>query len=132
MSACGLISQGIVFDCDNPLTPGVDDRLLLFNRSELSGVSFDVTDTFIITDITLTGGSVAYAFGGNRQSNNPQYSLVPQTATVGYDHLVQFLGFDISAASKDNLVKLALGEGSRSWRTGTLRGTATTSSRSTV
>ena len=113
MSICGVITQGAAFNCDTPIAPGVDERLILVNKDDIDDatVTYDMTDTFIISDIVLAaGGKQGWAFEGNRQSNNPQYLFVPQTVAVGYDHQIDFICFDISAAQKENLEKMALGK----------------------
>lgn len=113
MSICGVITSGALFNCDTPIAPGVDERLILINKDDFDDatVTFDAMDDFIITNIVLAaGGKQGFSFEGNRQSNNPQYLFVPQTVAVGYDHQIDFLAFDISAVQKDNLEKMALGK----------------------
>lgn len=107
-SACGGITIGAAFDCDDPITPGVDQRLILVNKEDISAVTYDVTLTSLITGITLTALKTGFAFQGVRQALNPQYTFVPQTVSVGYDHQVDFMVFDISQAQKDNLEKMAM------------------------
>ena len=103
MAACDGITIGSTFDCDNPVTPGVDTRLLLGNKQDISVVTYTLT---IITDITMKLTKAMFAFQGIRQSLNPQYQFIPQTVSVGYDHQVDFLAFDISATQKENLEKI--------------------------
>ena len=104
--------MGADFDCDNPIAPGVNERLILINKDDFNEavITYDITDAFIITNIVLAMGMQGWAFEGNRQSLAPQYDFIPQTVSVGYDHTVNFLAFDISAAQKDNLEKMALGK----------------------
>jgi len=108
MGACGGISIGAGYDCNNPITPGVNQRLLLINKDDIIGVTYDLTETSLITDITLDTGKQAFAFQGVRQSLRPQSAFVPQTVSVGYDHQIDFLVFDISQAQKDNLEAMGL------------------------
>ena len=112
MSVCGQITQGAIFDCDFPIAPGVDERLILVNKDDWDEavITYDVTDSFIITNAVLPTGKQGWAFEGNRQSNNPQYNMIPTTVSIGYDHQVDFLVFDISAIQKENLEKMALGK----------------------
>ena len=112
MSICGKIIAGIDFDCDQPIVPGVDERLILVNKDDMDDalISYDIVNDYVIEDIILADGIQGFAFEGNRQSLNPQYDFIPQTTTVGYDHTINFLGFDISPESKDNLEKMALGK----------------------
>jgi len=112
MSICGKIIQGATFNCDAPIVPGVDERLILVNKNDMDDavITYDITDAYIITDIVLATGIQGWAFEGNRQSLNPQYDFIPQTVSVGYDHTVNFLAFDVSPAQKDNLEKMGLGK----------------------
>jgi len=108
-SICGGITMGADYDCDNPLTPGVNQRLILIDRDNIEDVTYDITTTTLITDLVLKTGSQGYSFQGIRQALNPQYQFVPQTVSVGYDHQVDFLVFDISQEQKDNLEIMGLG-----------------------
>ena len=51
-----------------------------------------------------------FAFNVVRQSLNPQYQFIPQTVSVGYDHQVDFLIFDIAQTQKDNIEAMGLGK----------------------
>lgn len=105
MAACDGITIGSTFDCADPVTPGVDTRLLLGNKKDISATTY--TDT-IITDITMKTTKAMFAFEGIRQSLNPQYQFIPQTVSVGYDHQVDFIVFDISQLQKDNIEAMGL------------------------
>jgi hypothetical protein len=109
-SACGGITAGTDYDCDSPIVPGVNQRLILGNLDDIEAVSYNTTNTTIIEGITLKSGKSAYVYQGVRQSLNPSYELVPGTVSVGYNHMVNFLAFQISQAVKDNLEKMALGK----------------------
>jgi len=109
-SACGGITVGAAYDCNTPIVPGVNQRLILGNQGDIATILFDVVKPTLIKDITLKTGKAAYAFDGVRQSLTPQYELIPGTVTVGYLHTVNFLAFDISQAAKDNYEKMALGK----------------------
>lgn len=109
-SACGGIDSGTDYDCDNPIVPGVNQRLILGNLDDIESIVYDLVNPTIIKDIVLKAGKLAYVFQGVRQSLNPSYELVPGTVSVGYNHLVNFLAFQISQIVKDNLERLALGK----------------------
>ena len=110
MATCDGITIGATYDCENPITPGVNNRLLIGNTDDISAVTYDVTTTSIITDITMKATKAMFAFNGIRQSLNPQYQFIPQTVSVGYDHQVDFLVFDISQVQKDNIEAMGLGK----------------------
>ena len=108
---CTGISIGAAYDCENPLVAGVDQRLILINKADYDDatVTYDVTTTTLITDIVLAaGGKQGWAFQGVRTSLNPQSAFIPAKVSVGYDHQVDFLVFDISQVQKDNLEELGL------------------------
>jgi len=109
-SACGGITVGAPYDCNTPIVPGVNQRLILGNQDDIGTITYDVVKPTLIKDITLKTGKACYVFDGVRQSLTPQYELVPGTITVGYLHTVNFLAFDISQAAKDNYEKMALGK----------------------
>ena len=110
MAICGGITLGAAYDCDNPLQPGVNPRIILINKADIESVTWDTTNTNAITDLTLKTGKTGFEFQGYRQSVDAQVEFVPQTLTIGYDHIVNFQVFDISSQQKLNLEKMALGK----------------------
>lgn len=110
MMACGDISAGVSYNCDNPLQGGADATLYLINSGQLDAVVQDVTDPNIITALTLSVGALSYAFQGFKRSLAPTWEAVNTDAgqTV-YRHSVQFFLFDISQATKNVIQDLALG-----------------------
>lgn len=109
-SACGGISTGADYDCANPITPGTpSSRLILGNLNDIALVVYG-TPTSLIEDITMKTTKQCYEFQGVRQSLAPSYELIPGTLSVGYNHIVNFLAFDLNQLAKDNYEKLALGK----------------------
>ena len=111
---CGGIVIGGKYDCINPIQAGVEQRLLLINKADWdvnAVVVYDLEIPTLITSITLINLAVAYVFDGTRKSINPQTAYTPSTFTVGYDHQVEFLIFDISSAQKYNIEEMALSKG---------------------
>lgn len=106
--SCAGIVQGAVYDCENPIAPGVNQRLILGNLDDIDVITYNVTNTYIIESITMKQAAPTFAFEGVRRSLNPQYSLTPQTVSIGYTHLIDFSVFDISAAQKENLEAMAI------------------------
>ena len=107
VSCAGIIS-GAVYDCENPIAPGVNQRLILGNLDDIDVITYNVTNTYIIESILMKTSKPTFAFEGVRRSLNPQYSLVPQTVSIGYTHLLDFSVFDVSAAQKENLEAMAI------------------------
>jgi len=108
--ACDGIGIGSDYDCDNPPVAGVDQRLILINKADYDGatITYDVTVTSLITNIVLPSGTMGYAFQGVRTSLKPQSDFIPDEISVGYDHQVDFLVFDVSQTQKDNLQKMGV------------------------
>lgn len=111
---CGGITIGAEYDCETPIVAGVNQRLILLNKADYDEATVTESSTTpgLITNIVLKAGGVkGYAFEGIRKSLNPQTAFVPAAVSVGYDHQVEFLIFDISQAQKNNIEKLATGQG---------------------
>lgn len=111
MGACGGIDIGGAYSCATPIVAGVDQRLILINKSDYDDatVTFDGSLTSLITNIVLaSGGKAGYAFQGIRTSLNPQSAFIPAKGSVGYDHQVDFMIFDISQLQKDNIEKMGV------------------------
>ena len=109
-TACGGISAGADYDCDSPVVPGVNQRLILGNLDDVESVTYNGTNPSIIEAITMKSNKAGFPFQGIRQSLTPSYELVPGTVSVGYNHIVNFLGFEINQAAKDNFEKMAFGK----------------------
>ena len=110
MAICQGISLNAVYDCENPIQAGVDQRLILGNLSDIDfdNTTFDPARPYIITNLVLLPGKSAFSFEGIRRSLNPQYSVVQQTVSIGYSHQVDFSIFDISAEQKENIEAMAV------------------------
>ncbi len=110
MSNCGKLFKSSLFDCDNPLQPGVRPRLILFNLEDLQGVTFNTSpDQNVIKTITLAPGATAFVFEGFRNTVNPQQNKVDNEFTpFSYDHLINFPVYDVSQQQKDNIEGLSI------------------------
>lgn len=107
MSACGKIDAAIVYDCDNPPSGGVNDRLLLMNYDDWhSGtVGFSTSNPMVIETYTANVGQ-AYAFEGQNDSVEPRAALVKGRYVDSYDHEIRFKVFNNSPDIKHQLLKL--------------------------
>ena len=108
--SCGVITSGATFSCDTPLQAGVNPRIILINKDDIASVTREVASPYQITAITLSGVTTGFSFEGYRQSVDAQVEFVASSFSVGYDHILNFQVFDISAAQKLNLEKMALGK----------------------
>ena len=48
-----LINACIAADCDNPVFEGAEPKAWIFNKSDIASLTYDATDTNIITAITM-------------------------------------------------------------------------------
>ena len=103
MAVCAGITIGAEYDCANPLKSGVNERLLVGNLDDIASITYDVTDTTVITAITMKSTKAMYAFQGVRSSVKPQVDLVASDITVGFSHQVDFSVFEVDSAQKVNL-----------------------------
>ena len=112
-SACGGLDMGSDFDCDNPITAGVNQRLILIDKTvyDRALVTEDPTTAGLIDSITLTQvGDAGYSFQGVRKSLNPSSEFIPSSVVSGFGHIVDFICFDISQEQKNNIQKMAAGK----------------------
>ncbi len=107
MAVCEKLTAGIAYDCANPPSGGVNDRLILLNFSDVDGnVTYDVTNPTLVTNIALVAPAVGFVFEGVNNSNEPRSAMVKGRYVNGYDHEVRFKCFDNSPAAKLQLSKL--------------------------
>ena len=106
-AACVGITVGAIFDCDSPLKASVNERLLVGNLADILTVTFDVTNTSIITDITMQLGKAMFEFQGARSSNIPDISGAFDDVSVGFIHQLDFSVFEVDAPQKENLQAMA-------------------------
>jgi hypothetical protein len=86
----------------------VQPAIWLANKDDIASFTYDVTYSTLVTAITMNSGGAFYKFQGFRQSVTPSTEFVPADVAIGYNHILEFHVFDISAAQKENLQKMAL------------------------
>jgi len=104
---CGLIGSNQGPDCDYPLSGGADDRLLLYNFSEVAGYTLNVANTQIVEAITMTGLLKGFSFTGQNFSTQPRWRLVQGPFSNSFEHEVEFLIFNYNGAIKKELLALS-------------------------
>ncbi len=112
MAICGEIVGSFGFNCPTPLQSGTRDRAYIINFDDWENAALDpnLTNDMVIEGITFAVTSpvtTAFYVDGNNNSHNPSFALVPQSFGDVYDHLFDFLVFDLSNAAKlklDNMV----------------------------
>lgn len=112
MSTCAEISSDLTFDCNSPIVGGVRNEIILFNYDDFQGatITFNGSNTLIVEDIVLPSGVTGYTYSCPENGFNALASLVEGAYFPTYDHKIMGLVFDLSAAGKLQLEKLAKGK----------------------
>ena len=106
--ACGTITADIEIDCD-PLTGGVAPTFYIANKDDILSSTLD-TNPMLLEDITMKPTKNFFTIEGQLKSFEPKFTMVKGTYINQYEHEVAFLVFDISAATKQQI--LAMKDGS--------------------
>lgn len=107
MSLCGGITAGIANSCTVKLIGGVEDTLILINKSDIAGYTRNATDPQIIEAISKATGKMGYLFEGKKSSIDAQVDLVTARFSEGFAHQIIFRAFGNSAAIKKQIALLA-------------------------
>ncbi len=109
-----VITRGAVHSATDAVKGGAVETLRLINYSDLKPngtITFDATDTNMITDLVLISGSKqAWKFEGFNRSMKPKYELVRGGFNVGYTHTIDFVVFEVSHDVKEQLKQMAYGK----------------------
>lgn len=77
MAGCTLgITGDIINDCDYSPVGGVEQNIVLFNRADISAVTYNGTNKHVVEDIVLKVGKKGYTLTGFKKSNNGGHELV--------------------------------------------------------
>lgn len=106
---CDLITAGFTPDCTNELTAGVNDRVWLGNKSEISSLSRNVSENNIIEAITLNSGANLYEYVGKKFSNKPSARLVEAEFSSAFEHQLDFYIFGDGNAVKKQIEEMKHG-----------------------
>ncbi len=105
--SCQGITMGAVANCDVPLQPGVRQRVIIGNLDDIETITYDVTKTNLITDITMKSTTQAWEFEGLRTSISASWELVASENAANYNHLVNLSVYDMSSEQKLSLQGMA-------------------------
>lgn len=107
MAQCAGITAGSLYDCDDPIQPGVLQTVQMGNLKDIESTTFDVTFPYLLTGITMKTTKAMFLFEGVRNSTIPSYEFVPQAAGNGWNHIVSFSIFEIDSVQKQNIEAMA-------------------------
>jgi hypothetical protein len=110
--SCASISAGYVLNCLTPLTPGTEDDILLANYGdvEVDGITLDVANPMLVTNITMKEGKQFFKFEGQNMSVEPKSRLVTSRYSRLYEHESRFKIFANDPATKLQVDKIIKGE----------------------
>ena len=107
-SCAGLISGGI-YDCDNPLVPGIRKRVIIGSIDKIAGdgLVYDPGDALLLTDIVMATGEQMYQFDGAKNSIEPQIELREGTLANTFAHMLALSIFEVDSLAKLNIQGMA-------------------------
>lgn len=102
--SCPGIARDAFVNCLKPMSAGVKDSFLyLFNYAELASITENVSNPNLITNLTLAALAKIYRYEGKNNSIAPKANLNKQPFAEVWDHSLDFLVFDNTAAIKQDL-----------------------------
>lgn len=110
MANCGLLTANIAPDCNYPIISGVNDRLWIINKDDISSFTYNGSNNEIVEGITLLSGKSAWTIEGQNFSNEPDYAFTINGFSVGYNHSVRVKIFEDTPDVKQQLNLLARGK----------------------
>lgn len=106
---CGLITASIEPNCDEPIVSGVNDRIYIFNKSEIDSFTYGATKE-TITAINLASGKTGFTIEGKNDSNDPKHELTKSRFSTNQTHEVIFRIFKNDVATKQQINKMMNGK----------------------
>ena len=102
------IAKDITSTCLTQPIGGTEVKAWMMNRSDISTITYDVTDTTLVTAIVMKATKKAYTLTGVKNLLNPGSSLVTADDRANrWIHSFNFQGFQFDSASQQNLDSLA-------------------------
>jgi hypothetical protein len=106
-NVCLGIIRNERFLCDQDIAGGVNDRLVLINKSDWDAAAKTYDSDGRITNIVFAVGATAFVFEGKNNSVAPEQSLVKQKYSEQYAHKIAFIVFNTGQLTKNNLQNMA-------------------------
>ena len=109
MSNCSGIFQNQLVSCDNPLSVGTTQRILVANREDVSVITYSAVagEENVVTGITMKTTKRFFEFGGVNESISMQQELVRRTVSNGYKMTVNCIVFETDNTTRLNLQAMA-------------------------
>ncbi|NQY30538.1 MAG: hypothetical protein HRT69_13840 [Flavobacteriaceae bacterium] len=109
--SCGDIAADVIIDCDNPIKAGTENRMIVLNRTDWNNgaIGFSISNNQVVESIALATGKEGFVYEGKRNSITPKYELVKTKFSEDYKHEVSNKVFDLTIATKKELMAMAKG-----------------------
>lgn len=103
MSCENRILKNITSTCDNAVVAGIEQKLWLFNRTDIASITYDSEQTNKVTGITLKTGATAYSATGLKRNMGVSFSRnVNAEGLDTFTDTVSITGFEFDSASALN------------------------------
>lgn len=112
MACEGILTEDILFDCDNPTTPGIEVNIMLINQSDIDSIltTVDPADKLVITNLALKAGKSAIILQGIKQINSASTELVKKdVSTDKWRHVFTGVALSLNKATKMALQEMSEG-----------------------
>ena len=112
MPCDGLLTNDILFDCDNSMVGGIEVDVLIFNHKDInkSAVTFSPTNKTVMTNFQLKATKTGYLFQGVKQVNALKFELVKkELGPDKFKHTFAGTVLNFSAENKERLMELSEG-----------------------
>ena len=112
MACEGILTEDILFDCDNPTTPGIEVNIMLINQSDIDDTltTVDPTDKLLITNLALKAAKSAIILQGIKQINSASTELVKKdVSTDKWRHVFAGVALSLNKATKKALQEMSEG-----------------------
>ncbi|RLA58631.1 MAG: hypothetical protein DRQ89_15135 [Epsilonproteobacteria bacterium] len=109
MSNCTGIFQGSNFDCQDPLTVGIVQRVLIANRQDVKEILYSIVEgeENVIESIEMQPDKTFFEFGGVNESIRVQNELLRRSLSNGYKHQLDFIVNEVDNLSLQNMMAMA-------------------------
>lgn len=109
MANCAGIFQGQSFDCADPLSVGIVQRLFVANLDDVETITFSggVGEENIVTGITMKSTKAFFEFENINESLSANEELVRSSFANSFRHIIDFSVFEVDNTTRKNLEAMA-------------------------
>lgn len=97
---CGAISAAVAPNCAIPLVGGLEVKIHLANKDDISSMAMT---GLVVTGITMKATKKFYTYEGIKTSNNKKAASVPGKYFNLFEHEIEYVVFKIDSATKTEI-----------------------------